>query len=857
MGLKSFISQTEPPSYSDLPSSRMVKLASRLPMGEYIGWQMLVPQNGLIRYQTFASDSVVKTDLSWIYEELARAKESKRAGDAALNQLGRASWNLYEVGYMVAMDECDALPKQHCIDEHIASRLSADWPMRLEMRFGELVEVLRQEGAAMRFTVGRASDSEMRKLKTKMTACWQNSQLDVNRYIGFPVRTKCLLALPSKPSARLIATIHDVTSGGEMIYIGKVNSVSGIEQLQSPLVKARVLPSLAAQALVVNPFVGEEPILGVKTCPPKAKDIPFSHKNSKDLYALKVGQAMSTAGIVEDITLSQSDLKRHWQIVGQTGTGKSTLLVSAITEAIKSGIGVTFFDPHGTTIDTVLQMISAKDAKRVYVVRVGDVDNPVPMNVWNTEFPEEVERTNSELFELFSEIFNPRDSNYVGPVWERWFYTFASAAINLLGKQASFESLTTLSQNKRHMKMLAEAIQFRDPNLSLVLQHEYVNNRSDESSNLVNWAVSKMQRLTSVNELRQTLGAGANALDFNRFINEENVLLVDLAMPKIGTNAARVLATMTLLKLWTAIMQRQQRDKLHLVAIDEAHLFQNSPLPQMLAEGRKFGLGMILAHQHNAQLASGIREALDANAANFTAFRLSVRDAKDAVVKFDNPHYFSALCRLSAFQALTTLSVDGAQSPAFTLNTIKPKLKRNGLAIAKRISNQSIKSLVHPYRHRSALSRDDINQRLIHYAKNPLPPLLKLTNNVGPHTMTYSAQIPDYIVAIATCKQNEDKKVHAQTYDSAWLRVVDRYKTKKGQDILSIISVDINDSLAPRIIDIFYEEAITRLSERWINNEATFDKESHRHHREVFTHLYAEVEYYQHWIKYVLNNVPD
>ena len=65
------------------------------------------------------------------------------------------------------------------------------------------------------------------------------------------------------------------------------------------------------------------------------------------------------------------------------------------------------------------------------------------------------------------------------------------------------------------------------------------------------------------------------------------------------------------------------------MVVDEASLFQTNPVPRMLAEGRKFGISMVLCHQHTGQLTRDVCDALEANAANLTAFRLSPKDAAE------------------------------------------------------------------------------------------------------------------------------------------------------------------------------------------------------------------------------------
>lgn len=428
-------------------------------------------------------------------------------------------------------------------------------------------------------------------------------------------------------------------------------------------------------------------------------------------------KATDTSGTRRKITIGTGDLVRHYQIVGQTGTGKSTLLTTIILSAIERGHGLTFFDPHGSTIDTVIRSLPEKYADRVRVVRIGDIQNPVPLNIWDSDDPIREERNISDLCELFADIFDPKGEGIVGPRYERWLATFAKASIAFLGRRASLESIAVISQSQENMLKLFKIIRSDFPEIAETIKQEYGMDNSSDFQGQLNWYLCKFQRLTAVEQLRLTLGAGANALDLGRTIDTDTVTLIDLASPTIGTHAARIVGTLLLMKLWNAAMARRRRDHMHLVVVDEASLFQTNPMPRMLAESRKFGISMVLCHQHTGQLTPQIRDALEANSANFSAFRLSPKDAATASIRFDDPAVGAQLARLDAFNAITTLSVGGHQTAPFTLETESPRKIKNGEEIARRIERRSIETLVDPYEGLEALTPGQIQYLLNEGAK--------------------------------------------------------------------------------------------------------------------------------------------
>lgn len=717
--LDSMIRIGEKRPLSERLSSRLVLSASVLDASSFLGWQMTVPCKGMIGCTLFGSEEITDHDLNWIAEHtaaVARVRKTERL----------SAWNrLYELVLPAGMQTSSRSAIGFGADctAH-AAEPAAEWPVAFTTQFPEIVEALRLTGGAFRAVVGsadRAAQESCRSITRKTLP----HNIDAADYIGTPVRMRMLLRLPAPPTIRLRAILHNVIPEAELREIGCMDTAEAAAVWDTPLTGAPVLPDYAARILMLEPQL-TQPILGMKICPAPVRAIPAMHKNPAEKHAITLGRAIDTSGIHRKITLGELDLRRHYQIVGQTGTGKSTLLSTIILSAIEQGHGVTFFDPHGSTIQTILHALPAEYADRVRVVHIGDKDNPVPLNIWDSGDPEKEERNIADLCDLFANLFNSPGQLIVGPRYERWLSAFAKASIALMGKRASLESIAVLSQSRDNMKKVCERLAHDHPALRDLIYNEFVCDHSSDFNNLLGWLLSKFQRFTSVEQLRKTLGAGTNALDFRRTIDTDTVTLIDLATPEIGTQPARIVGTILMMKLWNAVLNRNDRNKTHLAVIDEASLFQTEPMPRMLAESRKFGLSLVLCHQHTGQLSEEIRDALEANSANFSAFKLSPRDAAHAAIRFDNGGMQTHLASMNAFRAVTTLSVNGTQTAPFTLETVPPKKQKNGDEIAAKIEAESIRKLVTPYRNQRALTPEEI----LEYLK---PPTVTAEGDGKPH----------------------------------------------------------------------------------------------------------------------------
>lgn len=684
---------------------RIVKTASLLSRNEHIGWQMYIPKKGMTEISVFGSESIQKEDLEWVSENTGKKSVNK-----SYKVIDENLTELYEL-YLPVLEKNPNMNASFGLSSRWKNECKQKWPNVYFEQFGEMIKALRSEGAVFRAVFGSAADDDIVSCQKNTLSSYDISNLQVSLFIGNPVRARILFLLPNKPSIRFLSIVEGSISGTVLRYIGSTKKKSIREIWDHPLNGCYVYPEIAARIMTLEP-ISTEAIEGVEVKEEEIKPLMASHKNSKSKKNITIGKAFTTAGINRSITLADVDLRRHFQIVGQTGTGKSTLLSNMILSAIKKGYGLTFLDPHGTTIDVILHSLPQEFARRVRVLHIGDEDNPVPLKIWDSADVYKEEKNISQLCELFRELFDPHNQGFVGPRYERWLSTFAKASIALLKDAANFESICVLSRNQNNMFKLYNAIHKDYPELAEIIRYEYGTDKSNEFVNTINWYLCKFQRLCSVKQLRNTLGAPVNALDFKNSIDTDTVTLIDLASPTIGTSASRIMGTLLLMKLWDAAQERKNKDKTHLIVLDEAALFQTEPLPSMLGQARKFGLSLVMCHQHTGQLSTEVRDALEANSANFCAFRLSPKDANNAAIRFDDEKLLNSLTRLDAFNAITTLSVDGKQTKPFTLHIRRPKKQINGDSVAESIEKNSIKTLIEPYRNKRALTQKEIQEIL-------------------------------------------------------------------------------------------------------------------------------------------------
>src|SRR5664279_3753313 len=93
-------------------------------------------------------------------------------------------------------------------------------------------------------------------------------------------------------------------------------------------------------------------------------------------HQLSIG-AQTSGGIV---TLAPDERRRHLYVVGQTGTGKSTLLLNLIQQDLIAGEGLALLDPHGDLAEAALAYIPRARTNDLVYINPADTERPIGFN---------------------------------------------------------------------------------------------------------------------------------------------------------------------------------------------------------------------------------------------------------------------------------------------------------------------------------------------------------------------------------------------------------------------------------------------------------------------------------------------
>ena len=385
----------------------------------------------------------------------------------------------------------------------------------------------------------------------------------------------------------------------------------------------------------------------------------------------RVGQLPSSRG--RQVAIGLDDRFRHTYVVGQTGTGKSTLLMNMALDDITAGHGVCVIDPHGDLVEGLLSRIPEHRLDDVVLIDPGDPEAVVGVNLLEAESDLQQNYLVSELSNMFYALFDPGHTGIVGPRFE----SMLRQAVLLLQAGdvgASFLDVSTVFSDPAVREHLSA--QIKDPLVAEYWRGEIVQNRSNDWGEVVSWFRSKFEVFRTSSLLRRVVGQATSTVSFGQALRERGILLVNLSKGALGEYNSALLGHVIVMKLWGAVLERALTPAAarnpFFVYIDEFQSFTTQSLDTMLAEARKYGVGLTLANQFFEQLETRTRAALLGNVGSKLAFRLGPSDATAFTRWIGEEVEADELTHLPNHRLIAALSPDGMPTAPVLLQTQPP-----------------------------------------------------------------------------------------------------------------------------------------------------------------------------------------
>lgn len=387
------------------------------------------------------------------------------------------------------------------------------------------------------------------------------------------------------------------------------------------------------------------------------------------------------------VRIYDEDRRRHFYMIGQTGTGKTTLLKNMVIQDIKDGKGVCFIDPHGDIAEELLGYIPESRFGDLIYFNPADTQRAIGLNMleWNKKYPFQKSFVANELLEIFDKLYDLRLTG--GPVFEQYF---RYGLLLLLEDEEEAHTLNDLSRvyvNADYRRSLLD----RNPN---PMVKEFWEKEAEKAggelalANVAPYINSKLNPFLANDLVRPIIGQAHSSIDFRKILDEGKILIVNLSKGLLGEINSYLLGMIVMGKLMMAAFSRvevpeeERRD--FYVFVDEFQNITTSTVSTIFAEARKYRLNLTVANQFLGQLKEEVVKSIFGNVGTILSFRVSEQDA-EVLAKYFAPVFSNYdLINLDNFRAYLKMTIKGQVSRAFDLYTFKgeppnraiiPKLK--------------------------------------------------------------------------------------------------------------------------------------------------------------------------------------
>jgi len=392
------------------------------------------------------------------------------------------------------------------------------------------------------------------------------------------------------------------------------------------------------------------------------------------------------------VRILRDDRRRHFYIIGQTGTGKSAFIQGLVRQDIENGEGVALIDPHGDLAENVLTYIPPARAEDVIYFNPGEIERPIGLNMleFDPRFPEDKSKVVNELLEIFDKLYNLKTHGFGGPMFEQYMRN------SILLTMEDPESGNTLIDIPR---VLADT-EFRKYKLSrcqnIVVKNFWemeAEKAGGEASlaNMVPYITSKLNVFIANDLIRPIISQDKSSINFRDIMDQGKILIVNLSKGKLGDINSYLLGMIIVGKILIAAMSRanipEEARKDFYLYIDEFQSVTTKTINTILSEARKYHLIMTFAHQFIGQLEEETRKAIFGNVGSMLAFRVGPEDGEFLISEFGPVFSKNDLVSFDNYNGAMRLLIKGESSKPFSLMTLPPK--KGNLEVAELIKEIS------------------------------------------------------------------------------------------------------------------------------------------------------------------------
>jgi type IV secretory pathway TraG/TraD family ATPase VirD4 len=324
------------------------------------------------------------------------------------------------------------------------------------------------------------------------------------------------------------------------------------------------------------------------------------------------------------VALDAEERRRHLYIVGQTGTGKSTLLLNLIRHDLAAGAGIALLDPHGDLAQAALRFVPRERTNDLVYLNPADLERPIGFNplaqVQDDLKPIVADGIVAAFRHVWPDSWGPR-LDYILTNAVRTLLDAPGATLLMLPRLLTDEPFR-LRLIERHLS---------DPVVRSFWLNEFAGYGDSFRAEAVSPIQNKIGKALMTPSLRNMLAQPKSTITLRRLMDEGAIVICNLSKGSIGESTAHLLGAFLTTAIAQAALSRadtpaNERRVFHLYA-DEFQSFATDSFALILSEARKYGLTLTVGHQYLSQVPDRLRAAVFGNVGSLVACRVGADDA--------------------------------------------------------------------------------------------------------------------------------------------------------------------------------------------------------------------------------------
>jgi hypothetical protein len=386
-------------------------------------------------------------------------------------------------------------------------------------------------------------------------------------------------------------------------------------------------------------------------------------------------------GVTTDVRMKREDRFRHFYVIGQTGTGKSSIFQIMIRQDLKANDGLAIIDPHGSLIDDTLPFIPRERADDVIYFNPADQARPMGLNLLEADSDDEKELVALDamniMIKLFgNEIFGPRIQDY-----------FRNGCLTLMSHPEG-GTMTDIVRLFTDDDFQRERVTYvKNPVVKSFWTDQMAKTGAREKQEIIPYFAAKFGQFITNSMMRNIIGQPKSAFDFIDVMQNKKILLMNLSKGEVGDINSKLLGLIIVSKLQMAALRRQRFSSSErtdfFMYIDEFQNYITDSIESILSEARKYRLSLNMAHQYIAQLEgedgkSKVKDAVFGNVGTMMCYKIGAQDAEYMAKEMAPTFSTQDLINIDKFKGAMKLSIDGQPSVPFSISVPLPWLDKRG-----------------------------------------------------------------------------------------------------------------------------------------------------------------------------------